>query len=733
MDPLSEPPRSASTLDDLRRRLRKAWAASTRHNERHAHHVAQHLRKADKVRHPGSAAMKTGSLQAGLETGLPGLSFGVQVSAGLARSQGLQTYATLEVASALSHTFSARAGGGVNVAAGVAQLGAEGGYVSSRTDALAADSPEHHAHLQADAALRAVVRRRGWRDRLRAVFGLKPRAHDVDAHRRLELLLQHPQARDAAPELVDTAPLPRPPTPVAPAITVVVDSTTFELRGTAAALGLNGSVSGSRNATDVSLDIPVWLPAHTLSATEHAVLLPAMVQRLQRSLGQSAGRSGQSAAAQARALLAGPSAGPVAHAPAARLLDALEAEFEHLQQLARVRASGIERTQVDAIEASLFRDWGADSLRETLTRLHQTAETLMLALDPRHAGRTADGVEAHARLGVLLTAIHDGFGREFGPGALLDLYASRPAEQHSRSTTYRLSGGYGAHGLGAEAGLQVSIGHEENYNPMRHGRFIEVAINGSGQFDPARLTRTVASLAGEPAARVAQAMTPAIGAVTHADATVTTRSFKPDYLREAAFSARDNAFGLEQIRAQYSRTGGLHPTARLPVAPGLSIALGGGGAHATTRAFAPDSFGDGFWGASLVRYAAMQGQSHQRRDPWQRMVDDHAPSLLKQAQALAADQGSSRRQAEYWMARSPAADHARDRQRLDALVALCREQPLPRDPQAPRSATVLAGLKEIYDQMAAGMAAEQARSPLMGALALRDGPGVRPAARGMSR
>ncbi len=732
MDPLSEPVSRASTLDELRRRLRKAWSASARHNERHAHKVAKHLRQADKLRHPGSAVMNTGSVQAGLETGLPGLSLGVQLSAGLTRSQGLQTYATLEVARAVSHTFSARAGAGINVAADAARLGAEGAYVRSRTAASAADSPEHHARLQADAALRGITRHRGWGDRLRAIFGLKPRAHDVDAHRRLELLLQHPYARDAAPELVDDGQVPHPPTPVAPAVGVVVDSTTFDLRGTAAGLGLEGSVSGSRNATDVSLDIPTWLPAQTLSPTEHAVLLPAMMQRLQRSLGTTTGRNGQSAAAQACALLAGPPAGPVALAPATRLLDALDTEFQHLQQLARVRASGIERSQVDAIEASLFRDWGAASLHDTLTRLHQTAETLMLALDPSHAGHAGTSEALHERTGILLAAIHDSFGREFGPGALVDLYASRPAEQHSHSTTYRLGAGYGAFGLGAGAGVQVSIGREENYNPMRQGRFIEVTVNGSGQFDPGQLTRSVASLAGESASRIAQAMTPVIGVAASADTAVTARSVKPDYLGEAAFPAHDNAYRLEQIRAQYSRAGGIHPSARVPVAPGLSVAIGAGGAHASTRAFRPDSFGDGFWGASLVRYASMQGQSHQRRDPWQRMLDDHAPSLLKQAQALATDPGS-RRQAEYWMQKSPSADETADQQRLDGLIALCREGPLSTNAGAPRSAAALAAMKSIYDQMAAGMAAEQARSPLMGALTLRTGPGVRPASEGMSR
>lgn len=620
---------------------------------RHVQVAAEEQRLLERARdivRPGARSASAVALSLGLEAGLPGaVALGTTVSAGTGRPRSC--FETLEYAegSEQSASVSAHVRGGVP-ALGLG-LSARAAFGISRTHYDGAVTPEEFARVRARERVAAPLRAR-LLQRLRSVVNAERRA-PVDRIAEAARAVVHWE--DLMPALLGKAPadaargggLPREALLRAPAplLDVWIDGTTRQLSAGAGLGAFNAGVQYARTRQAVGLEVPCWLPATRLDEEERVALECSLRERLH------AGLHGQTWSA---AVLACDTADRDARVDA---VQQLRVQFQHLQKLRTAAELGPDPGHALKTLKRFCRQWNARDLQTTLRRLLDLVHWLALSTD------AADPAQCPVReaAAALASDIHSSPALRQDARALRKAHACIHMYQHFATRLVQVDLGASLAGITPGAALQLAHTRQRNYNPLRAGEYIEASISLSAAVEATALWHTLqqripalagSDMPGDFGFLLREAIADEFSA--GATATLALRFFKADFQHESGFAAAARGMHLQQVTCRSAASVGLAATVPLAAAGLPGATAGVSFVHQRARPLREDVFCSTTMTALVLRYHSLLGQGHAPAVAWQTMLDNHAGSVQRLAEALASPTSNARAEATFWLGKAGA-------------------------------------------------------------------------------
>lgn len=608
----------------------------------------QQLReRARGIDRPGARSGTAMAFSLGMEAGLPGaVALGTTLSVG---TGGLRScFETLEYAEGSEHRAAVSAHIGAGVPAIGLGLSARAAFGASRTHYDGAVTADEFAQVRARERVAAPLRAR-LLQRLRGVFNPQRRepvdriAKAARAVVRWEALMPALLGNDAlhagaTRNLPNQALLPAP----TPMLDVWIDGTTRQFSAGARFAGFDAGVQYARTRQAVGLEVPCWLPSTPLDEEQRVALERSLHEKLQAEL------LGKRSLSEVLSLPPSTTATP------REMLQQVRHQFDHLQQL-RITAElgpGQARAQAKKICQAMCAQWNARDLQATLARMLELVHWIALGTE------TADPAQCPVRkqAAALADDIRSSPAMRQDAQALRRTHACIHMYQHFDTRLVQVDLGAALPGIMPGASLQVAHTRQHNYNPLRTGHYIEASLSLSAPVEASALWQTlqqrIPPLAGSH-------MPGDFGVLLHeaiadefsagATATLTLRFFKPAFQDESGFDAAAAGMHLQQVTCRSTASLGLSAT--LPLrGTGLAGATAGASiVHERARPLREDVFCSGTLTALLLRYQSLLGQGLAPAAAWRVMLDNHAGSLRRLAEALAAPRGTARAEAEYWL------------------------------------------------------------------------------------
>lgn len=678
------------------------------------------LREAQKKLAPLQAAGSRVSRQAiGRSTfavGLPAIPVGPMAGVSTSRSTALLTTETLSVGQAHAVSAAAHAGAVLGLAGASVGLDATATATHQRTRIRVADSVDHMASVI------AAEKTAGSRlDRLLAWAGISRANRHDEAISRARYWTTHPA--------IDTVTLPPGSLeafsgPPAPPPSPLVDATLVET-----SLGAGAKVSvpvmGAMATATPTISLewkwdntrmvdPIWLPSLTLQEKDRAPLALAADERMKQFLasapdavaGQNTDPDCSKPAMAQVAVLLGRSERPADGLHKAT--EQLDAEFSHFQALLRGRFRGIDPAHHRRVIGRVCRQWHCKAPQDVLLRMGEMSQWLWLSHPVPSSGAEASPEKQAAA--ALLDRILASDVLDTRKGGHRALYASQESHEKLYQRKLALGGGLDADLASIGASLSLVQGTLQKDDPLRDGRFLELAIHVGGGADVGQLASRLARLGPGDIPGLQQALELPTGLI-EAGATTTLRYFQPFYQQDSNFPDDARGLHLQHVRVQHVRGTRLGLQVPVAAAPGLNVELGLEVGRTHVSAARPDVFGSRSLVGCLLRYQSLRGQSPD--SAWQCMQTSHLGSLLALAGALCDPKGPARAEAQFWLERG---GHS-----PTALQCFTADRRLPAGPGAgndPRTIAVLADLKALMDPIADAVRRAQALSPLCGAVTL---------------
>lgn len=658
----------ADSLDALRRACeaarRSAKAPVTELQKRRLQALSDHARlglrqvqvatreqrlreRAQGIVRPGARSGNAVAVSLGMEAGLPGaVSLGTTLSVGAGNLRSC--FETLEYAEGSER----RAAASAHLHAGVPAIGlglwARAAFGASRTHYDGALTPEEFAQARARERVAAPLRAR-LLQRLRGVINPERRvpvdriAAAARAVVRWEALM--PALLDLPPthaglegRLPTQALLPAP----TPMLDVWIDGTRRQLSAGARVAGFDAGVQYARTRQAVGLEVPCWLPTTPLGEEQRLALERSLHEKLQAEL---LGK---------RSLDALLALSPRRTASPQDMLRRVGQQFHHLQQLRITAELGPQRARAQAskILRDLCAQWNARDLQATLGRMLELVHWLALRTEAADPAQCPVRREAAA----LAEDIRSSPTMRQDARALRRAHACIHMYQHFDTRLVQVDLGAALPGITPGASLQLSHTRQHNYNPLRAGQYIEASLSLNAPVEATALWQTLqqripplsdSHMPGDFGVLLHEAITDEFSA--GATATLTLRFFKPDFQDQPGFDPAAGGMHLQQLTCRSTASLGVSTT--LPVASaGLAGATAGVSVvHERARPLREDVFCSGTLTALLLRYQSLLGQGLAPAPAWQRMLDHHAGSLRRLAEALALTRGTARAEAEFWL------------------------------------------------------------------------------------
>lgn len=713
---------SQTQVDDRSRS--KARAAVTRDQQRREHLIGKHLRQTETLQHPGSNRQRGAFFGIHLGLGDPtGIARG-QVGATHSGSEGDAVYFTLEVAKEWNRGGTGHASGSISIP-GVVDAGLKGEIHVQRTTFMAYNSRQHLAHWKAGRTLFDEQRRARALNPLRKLFGAK------------QMLVYH-DAEDAQAR-AQSEPMPSPP------VKGTITTTQQSLQVNAGAFEVGGNYAITHYKTEVKLAAPVWIPAETLTPKQERALRAGMEQRVLDSFAARVDpRVPPTAAEGAVALFDLKRSIPLESTEVIAVQKQLGKEFHDLKAVMKDRAGGKKLGQIQLTQDQLARNWNCTTLKDTLLRMHQTGETLLLTLDSfgrqeeAHARDAADGIEpleadaaissetqaiasSREALTSILEDIRTSYGKKFGPKSLTDLYAELPMTPQIDGTRHEFTINIGSTGVNGACTFTLDTGKQKMPDPHRTGSFSELSLAANGTVSISALERTIPVLPGEHRERAAEFLdalhTPAADPTLEAGVIYAHRNFEPAYAQGALTPEGQRMSGEKLEQQSLYRMEGTSAAGSLvfPFAPGVNIGVDLGASSSGAAGLTPPVLGTDRMGRMVVHYLSLKGQTHQSNAPWDRMTAEHGHELLEMAGKLTDPGSSTHIDARFWLDRSPGKAEL-----LKQFAETFPSASIPTSTDDPKAAAVLAALEPIFEQIGEETSAVKARSSLIEPLRLRD-------------
>ncbi|WP_432591931.1 hypothetical protein [Stenotrophomonas maltophilia] len=628
----------------------------------------------------------------------------------------------MEVDDAKTRGGSGHASGGITLP-GIVDAGLTGRVHKERTTFIAFNSKEHRADWKAESTLFGKQTHARALNPIKKLFGGAQTLVHRDAEHALQLE-QRPLQYSTKLE-----PMPPPPTKG------TIDTTRKSFQVNATALGQGGNYTITHYNTEVKVAAPVWIPGAGLTLEQKAALRPGMQHRVRDSFSDRVAPGIHPTAADTAAALFDPKRNVPVEAPeVAAVQEALGREFRYLDAVMTSRAGGSDSSQIEMILDLLAHDWNCTTLKDTLVRMHQTGETLLLTLDsfdrqdePGSSGTPDATSVASSReaLTSLLEDIRTCYGKEYGPESLTDLYAELPVKQLIEGTRHDFTISAGPPGANGSCTISLESGKQNMPDPHRTGRFSALSLTVNGTVSTAALESTMPLLPDALRAPVAELVdqirtqhaNPTIGDVElQAGVAYSRRKFEPAYARGALTPEGQWMGGAKVEQQGVFRTAGAAASGRLtfPVAPVFGIGVNAGAAVSCAVGLAPPQFGTDRIGRMVVHYLSLKGQTHQSSPPWNRMTTEHGNTLLELAGKLADPGSSAHIDARFWLDRSPGKSEL-----LKQFAETFPSGSMPTRMDDPKAPAVLKALEPIFEQIGKETSAVKDRSSLIEPLQLR--------------
>lgn len=722
---------SQTQVDDRSRS--KARAAVTRDQQRREHLIGKHLRQTETLQHPGSNRQRGASFGIHLGLGDPTGTAGIQLGATHVAVKSNDVHFTLEVDEASTRGGTGHASGSISIP-GVVDAGLKGEIHVQRTTFMAYNSREHLANWKAEGTLFDEQRHARALNPLRKLLGVEQKRVHRDAED-AQYLAQRPLQGGTQSEPM-----------LSPPVKGTIDSTRQSLQVNAGAFEVGGNYAITHYKTEVKLAAPVWIPAETLTPKQEGALRVGMEQRVLDSFAARVDPRVPPTAAERAVALFDPKRSNIPLEPT-EVIDVqkeLGKEFHYLNAVMKHRAGGTEIGQLQSIQNQLARDWNCTTLKDTLLRMHQTGETLLLTLDSfgrqdeahaRDAGDDTGSLEADAAtssetqaiassreaLTSILEDIRTSYGKEFGPKSLTDLYAELPMTQQIDGTRHEFTINIGPTGVNGACTFTLDTGKQKMPDPHRTGSFSELSLAANGTVSISALERTIPVLPGEHRERAAEFLdalhTPAADPTLEAGVIYAHRNFEPAYAQGALTPEGQRMSGEKLEQQSLYRMEGTSAAGSLvfPFAPGVNIGVDLGASSSGAAGLTPPVLGTDRMGRMVVHYLSLKGQTHQSNAPWDRMTAEHGHELLEMAGKLTDPGSSTHIDARFWLDRSPGKAEL-----LKQFAETFPSASIPTSTDDPKAAAVLAALEPIFEQIGEETSAVKARSSLIEPLRLRD-------------
>ena len=731
--PASQVLGSSSQTQVADRSRSKVQDAVARNQQRSEHLIGKYKRQTETLQHPGSNRQRGASFGIHLGLGDPTGTAGIQVGATHSGSRSNAVHFTLDVDEAETRGGTGHASGSVSIP-GVVDAGLKGEIHWQRTTFMAYNSREHFAHSKATRTQFDDQTRARALNPLRELFGAERKLVYRDAED-AQYLAQRPL--QAGPH---SEPMPSPP------VKGTIDTTQQSLRVNAGAFEVGGSYAITHHRTEVKMAAPVCISTATLTPKQEGALRVGMEQRVLDSFAGRVAPGIHPTAADRAVALFDPKRSniPLEPTEVIAVQKELGKEFHYLDAVMKNRAGGTDPGQIQLIQDQLAHDWNCTTLKDTLLRMHQTGETLLLTLnsfdrqDEAQSRDAADGTgplevdaamsserqaiaSSREALTSILEDIRTTYGKEFGPKKLTDLYAELPMTQQIDGTRHEFKINIGPAGVNGACTFTLDTGKQKMPDPHRTGNFSELSLAVNGMVSISALERTIPLLPGEHRERAAEFLdalhTPAADPTLEAGVIYARRKFEPAYAQGALTPEGQRMSGEKLEQQSLYRMEGTSAAGSLvfPFAPGVNIGVDLGASSSGAAGLTPPVLGTDRMGRMVVHYLSLKGQTHQSNAPWDRMTAEHGHELLEMAGKLTDPGSSTHIDARFWLDRSPGKAEL-----LKQFAETFPSASIPTSTDDPKAAAVLAALEPIFEQIGEETSAVKARSSLIEPLRLRD-------------